>query len=125
MEWAALITWLLTAAAGFALLLVWVSREGMSQSAPGNRIRARGVSGCDRSAQLATCERNHTKIALKTRPPVRTLRREEEAGESAPLIGAARSRVVLGKASDISPLREILPLPRPELPNWPSERSKR
>jgi hypothetical protein len=39
MEWAALITWLLTAAGGFVLLLVWVSRGGMSQTEPGNRIR--------------------------------------------------------------------------------------
>jgi len=39
MEWAALITWLLTAAGGFVLLLVWVSRGGMSQKEPGNRIR--------------------------------------------------------------------------------------
>ena len=39
MEWAALITWLLTAAGGFVLLLVWVSRGGMGQKEPGNRIR--------------------------------------------------------------------------------------
>ena len=39
MEWAALITWLLTAAGGFVLLLVWVSRGGMRQTEPGNRIR--------------------------------------------------------------------------------------
>ena len=39
MEWAALVTWLLTAAGGFVLLLIWVSRGGMSQSEPGNRIR--------------------------------------------------------------------------------------
>jgi hypothetical protein len=39
MEWAALITWLLTAAGGFVLLLVWVSRGSMRQSEPGNRIR--------------------------------------------------------------------------------------
>ena len=34
MEWAALVTWLLTAAGGFVLLLVWVSRGGMSQPSP-------------------------------------------------------------------------------------------
>lgn len=56
-----------------------------------------GVSSRSRSRQLTACERNHTKTALKTQPPLRTLHREEEAGESAPLIGAARSRVVLGK----------------------------
>ena len=39
MEWAALVTWLLTAAGGFVLLLIWVSRGGMSQSESGNRIR--------------------------------------------------------------------------------------
>jgi hypothetical protein len=39
MEWAALIAWLLTAAGGFVLLLVWVSRGGMRQSEPGRRIR--------------------------------------------------------------------------------------
>jgi hypothetical protein len=39
MEWAALITWLLTAAGGFVLLLVWVSRGGMSQKEGGSRIR--------------------------------------------------------------------------------------
>ena len=39
MEWAALVTWLLTAAGGFVLLLIWVSRGGMSQKEPGSRIR--------------------------------------------------------------------------------------
>src|SRR5689334_7098248 len=39
MEWAALVTWLLTAGGGFVLLLIWVSRGGMSQKEPGNRIR--------------------------------------------------------------------------------------
>lgn len=39
MAWAALITWLLTAAGGFVLLLVWVSRGGMSQTEGGSRIR--------------------------------------------------------------------------------------
>ena len=39
MEWAALITWLLTAGGGFVLLLVWVNSGGMRQKEPGNRIR--------------------------------------------------------------------------------------
>ena len=39
MEWAALIAWLLTAAGGFVLLLVWVSRGGMRQPESGSRIR--------------------------------------------------------------------------------------
>jgi len=39
MEWAALITWLLTAGGGFVLLLVWVSRGGMRQTESGSRIR--------------------------------------------------------------------------------------
>jgi len=39
MEWAALITWLLTAAGGFVLLLMWVSRGGMSQKEGKSRIR--------------------------------------------------------------------------------------
>ena len=39
MEWAALITWLLTAAGGLVLLLVWVNRGGMPHKEPGNRIR--------------------------------------------------------------------------------------
>jgi manganese efflux pump family protein len=39
MEWAALITWLLTAGGGFVLLLIWVSRGGMSRKEPGSRIR--------------------------------------------------------------------------------------
>lgn len=39
MEWAALVTWLLTAAGGFVLLLIWVSRGGMSRTEPGSRIR--------------------------------------------------------------------------------------
>jgi len=39
MEWAALIAWLLTAAGGFVLLLVWLSRGGMQQKENGSRIR--------------------------------------------------------------------------------------
>jgi len=39
MEWAALVTWVLTAAGGFVLLLIWVSRGGMSQGESGSRIR--------------------------------------------------------------------------------------
>jgi hypothetical protein len=33
MEWAALITWVATAGLGFALLLIWVARGGMTQTA--------------------------------------------------------------------------------------------
>jgi len=33
MEWAALITWVATAGFGFALLLIWVARGGMTQRA--------------------------------------------------------------------------------------------
>jgi len=40
MEWAALITWVLTAGAGFVLLATWVARGGMRQGRePGTRIR--------------------------------------------------------------------------------------
>jgi hypothetical protein len=40
MEWAALITWILTAGGGFVLLAIWLSRGGMKQSGEGgNRIR--------------------------------------------------------------------------------------
>jgi hypothetical protein len=40
MKWAALVTWVLTAGGGFALLSVWLSRGGMrQQGAGGNRIR--------------------------------------------------------------------------------------
>jgi hypothetical protein len=35
MEWAALISWLLTAGGGFILLAIWVRNGGMSQRAPG------------------------------------------------------------------------------------------
>jgi manganese efflux pump family protein len=38
MEWAALISWLVTAAGGFVLLAIWVSRGGMQQR-EGGRIR--------------------------------------------------------------------------------------
>ena len=39
MEWAALITWLLTAGGGFVLLAIFLSRGGMQQRDGGNRIR--------------------------------------------------------------------------------------
>lgn len=40
MEWAALITWVLTAGGGFVLLSIWLARGGMmNQRAAGNRIR--------------------------------------------------------------------------------------
>jgi hypothetical protein len=40
MEWAALITWVLTAGGGFVLLSIWLRRGGMrQQEAAGNRIR--------------------------------------------------------------------------------------
>ena len=38
MEWAALITWVLTAGGGFVLLATWLARGGMKQREPG-RIR--------------------------------------------------------------------------------------
>lgn len=38
MEWAALISWIVTAAGGFVLLAIWVSRGGMQQR-EGGRIR--------------------------------------------------------------------------------------
>ena len=41
MEWAALITWVLTAGGGFVLLGLWLKHGGMQQSdRPGARIRA-------------------------------------------------------------------------------------
>jgi hypothetical protein len=41
MEWAALITWVLTAGGGFFMLAVWLKHGGMQQSdGPGARIRA-------------------------------------------------------------------------------------
>jgi hypothetical protein len=40
MEWAALITWVLTAGGGFVLLAIWFGRGGMRQGRePGSRIR--------------------------------------------------------------------------------------
>ena len=40
MEWAALITWILTAGGGFILLSIWLQRGGMrEQHEAGNRIR--------------------------------------------------------------------------------------
>lgn len=40
MEWAALIAWVVTAAGGFVLLAIWLSRGGMQQSREaGSRIR--------------------------------------------------------------------------------------
>jgi len=39
MEWAALISWIVTAAGGFFLLTIWYSRGGMQQR-EGGRIRA-------------------------------------------------------------------------------------
>ena len=35
MEWAALISWVLTAGGGFFLLAIWLRNGGMSQRAPG------------------------------------------------------------------------------------------
>jgi len=41
MEWAALVTWVLTAGGGFFMLGLWLKHGGMQQSdAPGARIRA-------------------------------------------------------------------------------------
>jgi hypothetical protein len=39
MEWAALITWIVTAGGGFVLLALWVRRGGMRQREPGRQIR--------------------------------------------------------------------------------------
>jgi hypothetical protein len=40
MEWAALIAWVVTAAGGFVLLAIWLSRGGMQQGREGgSRIR--------------------------------------------------------------------------------------
>src|SRR5205809_1125204 len=40
MEWAALVTWVLTAGGGFVLLSIWLARGGMAaQTAAGNTIR--------------------------------------------------------------------------------------
>jgi hypothetical protein len=39
MEWAALITWVLTAGGGFVLLAVWLRHGGMAQAGRARRIR--------------------------------------------------------------------------------------
>src|ERR687885_2652269 len=39
MEWAALVTWVLTAGGGFVLLSIWLARGGMRQREGGNQIR--------------------------------------------------------------------------------------
>jgi Na+/proline symporter len=39
MEWAALISWLLTAGGGFVLLAMWLQHGGMQQTEPGGQIR--------------------------------------------------------------------------------------
>ena len=39
MEWAALISWIVTAGGGFVLLALWLSHGGMRQREPGRRIR--------------------------------------------------------------------------------------
>jgi manganese efflux pump family protein len=39
MEWAALITWILTAGGGFVLLALWIQHGGMQQRGPGRQIR--------------------------------------------------------------------------------------
>jgi hypothetical protein len=39
MDWAALITWVITAGGGFVLLAIWLARGGMRQQGPGRRIR--------------------------------------------------------------------------------------
>ena len=39
MEWAALITWVLTAGGGFVLLSIWLARGGMKSQAADNRIK--------------------------------------------------------------------------------------
>jgi hypothetical protein len=39
MEWAALISWVLTAGGGFVLLAIWLRRGGMQQREAGSRIR--------------------------------------------------------------------------------------
>src|SRR4051812_7675552 len=44
MEWAALITWVLTAGGGFFMLGLWLKHNGMRQSEqPGTRIRANRI----------------------------------------------------------------------------------
>jgi manganese efflux pump family protein len=39
MEWAALITWIVTAGGGFVLLVLWLRHGGMRQREPGRGIR--------------------------------------------------------------------------------------
>jgi hypothetical protein len=39
MEWAALISWLVTAGGGFVLLALWLRHGGMRQRVPGRQIR--------------------------------------------------------------------------------------
>jgi manganese efflux pump family protein len=39
MEWAALISWIVTAGGGFVLLGLWLKRGGMRQREPGRQIR--------------------------------------------------------------------------------------
>jgi hypothetical protein len=39
MEWAALISWIVTAAGGFVLLGLWVQHGGMQQTDPGRKIK--------------------------------------------------------------------------------------
>lgn len=45
MEWAALISWIVTAGGGFVLLGLWLRHGGMRQSEPGRRIRPPLVLG--------------------------------------------------------------------------------
>jgi uncharacterized membrane protein YeiB len=46
MEWAALVTWVLTAGGGFLLLGLWLKHGGMQQAGqPGSRIRAGRILG--------------------------------------------------------------------------------
>jgi hypothetical protein len=46
MKWAALITWVITALGGFALLSIWLQRGGMRQrDEPGRRIRPQLILG--------------------------------------------------------------------------------
>jgi hypothetical protein len=46
MKWAALITWVITALGGFALLGIWLQRGGMQQRGePGRRIRPQLIFG--------------------------------------------------------------------------------
>ena len=39
MDWAALITWIVTAGGGFVLLAIWLQRGGMRQQGEGSRIK--------------------------------------------------------------------------------------